>query len=143
MLCGCAQLFGIDETTRNSAPASLTVQRASIGARIVYAPQDLSASKATFLVPDEADPAGLARVAATEVEPGRWTAPITRAAPTLFDLPDFPKPIPRLFDFPQREVKTLFPVLEHPNAQAAPMGAALTVNVTLDAPVAGGERFEL
>jgi hypothetical protein len=143
MLCGCAQLFGIDETTRNSAPASLTVQRASIGARIVYAPQDLSASKATYLVPDEADPAGLVRVDATEVEPGRWTAPITRAAPTLFDLPDFPKPVLRLFDFPQRQVSAQLAVLEHPNPQAAPMGATIAVNVTLDAPAAAGERYEL
>lgn len=143
MLCGCAQLFGIDETTGNSSPASLTIQRASIGARVVYAPQDLSASKATYLVPDDVDPTGLVRVEATEVEPGRWTAPIIRAAPTLFDLPDLPKPIPRLFDFPQRQVRALFPVMEHPNPQAAPMGATIAVNATLDAAYTGAERFEL
>src|SRR5678810_1224784 len=109
MLCGCAQLFGIDETSggRDAPPppsASLTVQRVSIGARLVYAPQDLAGSMGTYLVPDEAAPGGLNRVPAMQAESGRWTAPIAAAAPILYDLPDYPKPIQRILDFPQTQV---------------------------------------
>ncbi|HSK05814.1 MAG TPA: hypothetical protein VK932_31420 [Kofleriaceae bacterium] len=143
MLCGCAQLFGLDETSGGPPSASLSFERVSIGARVVTAPQDLSGSMATYLVPDDADPTGLARVAAIEVEPGRWTAPITRPAPVLFDLPDYPEPVLRIFDFPQVEVKGLFGVLEHPSPQPAPEGATITVNTTLDVPFNGTDRFEL
>jgi hypothetical protein len=142
MLCGCAQLFGLDETS-GAAPASLTFQRASIGARIVYAPQDLSASMGTYLVADGVDPSGLTRVMAVQTEPGRWTAPFNQPAPILFDLPDSPTPLLRLFDFPRSEVKALFAVLEHPSPQPAPDGAMITVNVMLDAAYTGAERFQL
>jgi hypothetical protein len=143
MLCGCAQLFGLDETSGGPPSASLSFERVSIGARVVTAPQDLSGSMATYLVPDDADPTGLARVAAIQIEPGRWTAPITRPAPVLFDLPDYPRPVLRIFDFPQVEVKALFGVLEHPSPQPAPEGATITVNTTLDVPFNGTDRFEL
>ena len=142
LCCGCAQLFGLDETTGVQA-ASLTVQRASVGARVVLAPQDLSASTGKYLVPDEADPTGLLSVPVAQAEPGLWVAPVTGATPILFDLPDYPKPVLRLFDFPRPAVQALFAVLEHPNPQPAPMNATLTVNVTLDAPTTGAERFEL
>src|SRR5262249_6978783 len=82
-------------------------------------------------------------VPATQAELGRWTAPITGAAPILFDLPDYPKPIQRIFDFPQAEVKGLYGVMEHPNPQPAPAGATITVNATLDAAYTGTERVEL
>lgn len=143
LLCGCAQLFGLDETSGGPPSASLSFERASIGARVVTAPQELSGSMATYLVPDDADPTGLTRVAATQVEPGRWTAPITRPAPVLFDLPDYPTPVLRIFDFPQLEVKSLFGVLEHPDPQPAPDGATITVNTALDVPFNGADRFEL
>lgn len=144
LLCGCAQLFGLDETTGGGPkPASLSFQRASVGARIVYAPQDLSGSMARYLVPDEAQPTGLASVPATQAEVGQWTSTVMGAAPILFDLPDYPKPILRMFDFPTPAVKGLFGVLEHPSPEPAPAGATLTVNATLDAAYTGAERFEL
>ena len=142
MLCGCAQLFGLDETTGRPA-ASITFERVSVGASLVYAPQDLSGSMATYLVSDNADLSGLVRVAATQAELGRWSAPLTTPAPLLFDLPDFPKPSLRIFDFPQLELKAHHIVLEHPNPEPAPPGAMLTVNATLDTPFTGAERFEL
>ncbi len=141
MLCGCAQLFGLDDTTGSTA--SLTLERVSIGASLVYAPQDLSGLTATYLVPDAADPTGLVRVPAMQAELGRWTAPLATPAPILFELPDYPRPILRLFDFPQLEVKALYGVLEHPNPVPAPMDAMITVNATLDTPFTGAERFEL
>ena len=144
MLCGCAQLFGLDETTRGTPPStSLSLQRVSVGARIVYAPQDLAGSMGTYLVADDASPGGLSRVPAAQAELGRWTAPLTAAAPILFDLPDYPKPLQRIFDFPEAEVKGLYGVMEHPSPQPAPAGATITVNATLDAAYTGTERFEL
>jgi len=143
MLCGCAQLFGLDETSGGPRPPSLIVERVSVGARLTYAPQDLSASTGTYLVPNDAEPTGLVRVVAAQAEAGRWTAPITGATPILFDLPDYPKPIQRIYDFPQPDVKALFGVLEHPNPQPAPAGATITLNVTLDAAFTGAEKFEL
>ena len=139
LLCGCAQIFGLDETS-GRPPPSLTIQRASIGSSVVYAPQDLSTSIGAYLV---ADAAGITRVPVTQAELGRWTSTITRPAPLLFDLPDFPRPILRLFDFPEPEVKALFGVLEHPSPEPAPPGATLSVNVTLNSPHVAGERYEL
>lgn len=143
MLCGCAQLFGLDETSGRPPSASLTISRTSIGASVVYAPQDLAGSRAEYLVPGEADPSGLARVAATQTELGTWAAPLTEPAPILFDLPDAPAPILRIFDFPQLEVKALYGVLEHPSPEPAPEGATITVDATLDVAYTGAERFEL
>lgn len=142
-LAGCAQMFGLDETTAGAGPTSLTIQRASVGARIAYAPQDFTNLTATFLVPDEAEPTGLRRVPAMRGEAGTWVAPFNTPAAVLFDLPDNTPPIPRLFDFPQTAVKTLHAVLEHPSPQPAPDGATLTLGVTLDAIYTGAERFEL
>jgi len=142
MLCGCAQLFGLDETDR-APTTSLSFQRVSIGARLEYAPQDLAGSMAAYLVPDAAAETGLVRVPAVQAEPGLWTAPLPTPAPLLFDLPDYPKPLLRIFDFPQLEVSGLFGVLEHPSPEAAPVDAKLTVNAMLDAPTTGAERFEL
>lgn len=143
MLSGCAQLFGLDETSGGPQAPSLSFQRASVGARVVLAPQDLSASMGRYLVPTDAEPTGLSIVQAPQSELGLLTAPIVGAAPILFELPEYPKPIPRLYDFPRPAVKGLLPVLEHPSPQPAPMNATLTVNATLDAPFTGAERFEL
>jgi len=146
MLCGCAQMLGLDET-KGKPPAppttSLSIQRVSMGARLVYAPQDLSGLSGTYLIPDIAEPTGLQRVTAAQAELGRWAAPLDAAAPILFDLPDFPKPIPRIFDFPHADVKGLFGVLEHPSPEPAPVGAMITVSTTLDVPHNGADRYEL
>lgn len=143
LLGGCAQIFGIDETTGGAPATSLEIQRVSIGAKLVYAPQDLAASTATYLVADEADPTGLARVPAEQTETGIWTAPLRDPAPILFDLPDYPTPILRLFDFPTPQVKALFGVLEHPAPTPAPAGATITVNVTLDTAHVATDTYQL
>ena len=142
LLSGCAQLFGLDETTAG-AETNLRLQRVSIGARLVYAPQDLTGLTAAYLVADDAEPTGLARVPATQTELGTWTAPLREPAPLLFDLPDYPTPIPRMFDFPQLGQQALFGVMEHPGPQPAPEGATLTVNVTLDAPHTAADTYQL
>jgi hypothetical protein len=143
LLGGCAQLAGIDDTSGDGrVGVSLAVERTSIGATIVRTPQDLSASSAVYLVPDEADPALITEVPAVETEPGLWTADVFGPPPpVLFDLPDNP-PFQRLVTVPTRDLLTTFDVLEHPNAVPSDPNAMLGVNVTLDAPFVSG-TFDL
>src|SRR5215813_2600670 len=96
-LGGCAQLFGIDDTTGptggDDAPppaTTLAYTRISIGANAVRAPLDVTANTATYIPPDATDPSGIRRVPTTLVGTNEWTAPLTAAAPVFFDLPDFP-----------------------------------------------------
>jgi hypothetical protein len=144
-LCGCAQLFGLDETNGDGRlPVSLQFERVSIGATIQRSPLDLTSNTATYLVPDDVAPSGLTRVPATQSGIDTWTADIFDATPPIeFDLPDFPAPIQRLWDYPNKTLLGGFNVFEHPDPQPAPPGAMLTVNVTLDVPTVGNEGFQL
>ena len=53
-LTACAQLFGINDTTKSTPPgeATLTMTRESVGATVITAPQDISTLMSTFYVPD-------------------------------------------------------------------------------------------
>jgi hypothetical protein len=140
-LAGCAQIFGIDQTSAPAdapGPATATVEvtRMSIGATLVTAPQDLTGLMASFEVPDATDPSGLREIAATQSAMDTWSAAFPDANPeVLYTLPDYPTPVPRLMSF-GRAVKVLFGVLEHPGPQPAPAGATITLNVTLTVPYA-------
>lgn len=142
---GCAQLAGIDETS-GLVPAervSLQVDRLSIGATVVRAPQDLSMNMASFLVPDDAAAEGFTRVPAELTDVGLWTAEVPTGTPAVqFDLPDFPTPNQRVWQFETRQHKALFPVYEHPSPQPAPAGAMLTVMATLPSPYVTGQSFQ-
>ncbi|MDB4952675.1 MAG: hypothetical protein JWO36_244 [Myxococcales bacterium] len=146
-LTGCAQLFGIAETSAPDAPAgtvSLQVQRESIGATIVKGPQDLTGQTATFLVPDAADPSGYRRVPATlSASLDTWTAIIPDGTPLIeFTLPDYPEPMTRLLALPNRNILYSFYVYEHPAPVAPPSPASFDVNVTLPTPYAVNESFQ-
>jgi hypothetical protein len=147
---GCAQLFGIEDTTGPTGgddtppPAStLTYTRISVGATAVRSPLDVSANTATYIPADTTDPSGIRRVPTTLIGTSEWTAPLTVAAPVFFDLPDFPTPIKRIFDLPVQNVIGLFGVLEHPNAQPAPAGAQMNVDATLDVPYNGTDGLQM
>jgi len=144
-VAGCAQLAGLEETSGDGRTGvSLTIERVSIGATVVHAPLDLTGHSARYLVPDDLDPSGLTRVEATQDEVGTWTADIFNATPpVLFDLPEFPAPIQRLWDYSNKTVLGSFGVLEHPDPLPAPVNATLTVNVALDAPYTGVEAYQL
>lgn len=150
-LTGCAQLFGLDDTTGKTAgdddqpdATTLQYQRISVGATAVRAPLDITANSAEYLVPDSTTAAGIRRVDVTTVGTDSWSAALDgMAAPVFFDLPDFPAPIKRIFDFPQAHVKGLFGVLEHPNPQPAPGGAQMDVNATLDAAYNGTDLLRM
>lgn len=142
---GCAQLAGIDETTGLVPPdrVSLTVERLSVGASVVRAPQDLSANTASFLVLDDAIPEGFTRVPAELTDTNLWTAEVPTGTPAVqFDLPDLPTPLNRVWQFPTRNTKAMFGVYEHPSPQPAPAGAMLTVTATLPTPYVTGQSFQ-
>jgi len=142
---GCAQLAGIDETSGLVPPdrVSLQVDRVSIGASVVRAPQELSAQTASFLVPDDAAPEGFTRVPAELTDVGLWTAEVPAGTPAVqFDLPDFPAPLQRVWQFETRNHKAVFGVYEHPSPQPAPAGAMLTVTATLPTAYVTGQSFQ-
>src|ERR1044071_3273914 len=73
---GCAQLFGLDDTTGTTvdAPgpgAHASFRHASIGTTTITNPYDFTAAdKITFLVADASDPTGYRKVTPTIEAPG-------------------------------------------------------------------------
>ena len=144
-LGGCAQLAGIEDTNGDGrVGVSLAIERVSIGTTVVRTPQDLSANTATYLLADAADPALITPVVATETTPGTWSAEIFDVTPpVVFDLPDQPGPVfDRQIALPNRDIVTVFDVLEHPDPVPSVLTDTITVSATLDTPFAG-ETFEL
>jgi hypothetical protein len=142
-LMGCAQLFGIDNTSGPAAQpdapgpsSSLTVDRYSVGATIVQAPQDLSQlTAAQFFASDEAIPG-------TVTAANAWSVPADSTS-VQFELPDFPTPIQRTLALPDETMSTLFGVLEHPNPTPAPAPSSIAISVTLPTPIAAGESYQV
>jgi hypothetical protein len=148
-LAGCAQLFGLDETTApgDAAPpsASLQIDRISIGTTLERAPLDLTGQVATYLIADAAEPSGLRRVQATLTDShDGWTADIPEgsAAAVEFSVPE-DEPYRRLVAFPSHTIATLFGAYEHPSPEPAPMGGTLTATLALPSGYATGEYFRL
>jgi hypothetical protein len=145
-LTGCAQLAGIDETTGLIPPdqVSLSFERISVGATVERSAQDLTGYTATYLIVDPAAPEGLTKVFAQQSSFDTWAAKIPEGTPPImFNLPDYPRSIPRLWAFPNRNIKGLYGVMEHPHPTPAPDGAMLTVQAGLDTPYAAGEALSL
>jgi hypothetical protein len=145
-LVGCAQLAGIDETTGVVAAdeVSLQLEKVSIGATVVRSEMDLTGQSAEYLVFDDAEPDGIHHVPAELNTPDTWSAKIPDGTPPIrFFTPDYPEPVAKLWDFPQRNVFGLYGRLEHANPEPAPMGAMLTLSATLPAAYAATETFQL
>jgi len=142
LLTGCAQIWGIHDTSgagddAMTSQVSLSFERISLGTSPIHAPLDITGFHATYLVPDAGDPAGFVRVMAEETAPGTWSAPLTSPAPVLYELPDYPMTIPRMWDFPVADLRGSFGVYEHPNPTPAPSNAQLAINVALPSGYAG------
>ena len=140
LLAGCAQLFGIQETSSggdgpgaDTSPTSVTmeIQRISIGTTPARTAYDVSQLPANFLVPDSSA-AGFKRVKATAAG-DTWSAEIPDGTPAMeitLGL-DFPDMFRRLYSLPQRNMKVLYGLYEQPNALPAPVNGALGVMITL------------
>jgi hypothetical protein len=143
---GCAQLAGIDDTSGDGRLGlSLVIEHRSIGSTIVRTPQNLSASSATYLITDPADPAVVTPLPAEEIQLGTWGADVFDATPAVvFDLPDNPGPsFDRQIELPSKNLLTSFDVLEHPAPTVSALTDTIAVNTTLDVATVGNETFEL
>jgi hypothetical protein len=144
-LAGCAQLFGLAETTSPDAPAgtvSITFERKSIGASIVTAPLDLTGQTGTYLVADATDPSGYQRIPAA-VMGNAFSAIVPMGTPPVeLTLPDNPTtPIKRLYAIPNRNILATFAIYEHPNPEPAPSGATLNLSIALPTAFMPTESF--
>ncbi|MFT3692898.1 MAG: hypothetical protein QM831_07140 [Kofleriaceae bacterium] len=143
LLSGCAQLFGLDETSGDgsgiqpdASPSAVTteVQRDSIGTTLTRTPYDVSMLTANYLVPDSSA-AGFTRVKATGVG-DTWSAQIPDGTPAAeitlgLDLPDVFR---RLYALPQRNLKILYGIFEQEGAALLPTPPVDTLNITLNLP---------
>ncbi|HEX5061889.1 MAG TPA: hypothetical protein VFV99_21120 [Kofleriaceae bacterium] len=140
---GCAQLFGIDETTGGSDPTrvSLTMQRWSVGASVSKNPQDMSKEMGTFLVDDGAG--GFTKLAAEHSAADELSAALdTGTPPILFSLPD-QTPFQRLWATPNRDRRGVFAAFEHANALAPMPNSEIMLSATLPSGYASNESFRI
>ena len=147
-LAGCAQLFGIDNT---SAPpdvalppaGTLTIEHLSIGASIERNPQNLTGLTAAYYIEDSGDTSGLRRIPATATG-NVFSAELPDGVPAAVEvLVDDPNPYKHLIAFPNRDIKMFRSRYEHPNPEAAPVGGVFTVTMTLPTGYATGELLRL
>jgi hypothetical protein len=134
---GCAQLFGLDNTTGGDASVDVTtlqVQRVSIGASVIKSPQDLSAQTAQFLTEDGT------KVDGTLVGTDTFSAPLLGTPAVMFTLPDMFVPR-RLLALPSRAQKQIYAVYEHPGTQAPLPSSQIALSVTLPTAVVAGQSF--
>jgi hypothetical protein len=142
---GCAQIFGLDETSARPAdPAlvSFSLKRYAVGAQVVVEPMTLPATGATYLIPDPLENGGFRKVPATLVPPNQWQAEIPVGTDTQlrFSVPD--DTVVRHFALPQRTLTALYGYLGKLTTEDAPGAASFAFNVGLDRPYAAGESFQ-
>jgi hypothetical protein len=130
---GCAQLFGLDETTELPAVVSFTVKRYAVGSQLVVEPMDLTGGTATYLIADPADPSGFRKVPTTSPALGQWDGEVAVGVePQLrFTLPG-ETGLTRHFALAPRTVHGLYGYLGKPTSTPAPPAAALSFSVTLE-----------
>jgi hypothetical protein len=137
-LSGCAQLFGIDNTSGPTGTATLQLNRKSVGATVVSNPLDISTLTATFVVPNAANPMAPTLVPGTMAAMDTWTANVGSAQPSVeFTLPDLPMPYEHLWALPSQMVRGHFVAFEHPGMQPAPSATTEMVSVMLPGAYAG------
>ena len=154
LLCvGCAQLFGLHETSSGGSdtdsgvpPSAVSVemQLISVGPTAARTPYDVTNLTANFLVADSTTAAGLKRVKATATG-DLWSAAIPDGTPAMeislgLDVPD---PFRRLYAIGQRNLKILYGIYGHADDVAAPATGALNVTLTLPSPSTADEGIQL
>ncbi|HET9993037.1 MAG TPA: hypothetical protein VFQ65_31095, partial [Kofleriaceae bacterium] len=149
---GCAQLFGLHETTGGGSAdsgvppseVSVEMQLISVGPTAARTPYDVTNLTANFLVPDGSTAAGFKRVKATPAG-DLWSAAIPDGNPPVeinlgLDLPD---PFRRLYAVEQRNLKILYGIYGHSDDVPAPAAGSLTVTLNLPSPSAANEGIQL
>lgn len=139
---GCAQIFGLDETSLEPPVLRFDLKRYAVGATVVVEPMDLAAGTVTYLVPDPTETSGFRKVPATSPQLGQWQGdiPLGTDAQLRFTIPD--DAIVRLIALPRRKITALYGYLGRPVIDAAPAGATLSFNVSLEKPYAAAESLQ-
>ena len=147
-LAGCAQIFGIDNT---SAPpdvalpprGTLTIERLSIGASMQRNPFDTTGITSSYYIEDSADTSGLRRIPAT-VAGNVFSADLPDGVPASVEtLVNDPNPYKRLIAFPNRDIKWSQGFYEHPSPEAAPPAGVLNVTLTLPTGYEAGQLIRI
>lgn len=140
---GCAQLFGLDETTALPPLVSFTVKRYAVGSTVAIEPMDLTGGTATYLIVDPAAPSGFRMVPTTSPAIGQWDGdvPVGIEAALRFTLPGETN-LTRHFSLAPRTVHGLYGYLGKLVTTPAPPAASLSFSVTLEKPFAAGERLQ-
>jgi len=152
VVAGCAQILGLDNTsgpgmqvTPDAPPGTvnLHVVRRSIGATVVDNPADLTGlPMARWLVDDGAG--GYTSVAATLLGTDTWEGAIPTGTPAIeFTMgSDYPDEYRRMVAIPQRDIKYLYGIDEHPDPQPIPSPAeSFTATMSLTSAYATGDSF--
>jgi hypothetical protein len=145
-LAGCAQLFGIDNTSAPAdvalpAGATVTLSRVMFGATIAVEPANLTGHTATYYIADDTETSGL-RAIPTTAAGNVWTGDVPDGVPASVDItvPD-PGAPRRFYAFPNRDLLLQYGV--YTQGADAPANAMLTVSVTLPTPYADGDSFQM
>jgi hypothetical protein len=147
LFVGCAQLAGIDNTSKGSdagTPVStLQLEHVSVGKTIIKSPHAIAGLNASYLVPDAAAAGGQRKVVPTVTGTDTWTADTGGiAVPIQFKTDELPTPNLRILDFPTASLRWPIAILEHPNAEPAPGGSTIDINVGLPS-LQAGETYQL
>ncbi len=141
---GCAQLFGIDNTSGPDGQpqdlVTLDITRVSIGTSIVTEPQDISINSATFYTTDPDDPTSISETVAAE-SGSEWSAQIDGTPSVVFTLPDYPMTLDHIMSLPSRTQTYGFDFYGHPNSQPPADAATVTLQATLPTPFAATESL--
>jgi hypothetical protein len=142
---GCAQIFGIDETSGPSvdpARVSVTMQRWSIGASVSKNPLDMSMETGEFLLDDGAG--NFTKLPAEHTAPETLSALLPEGTPpAVFSLPDVPTPYKRLWAMPARDRRGVFSAYEHPSPEEPLPNSSIMLQVALPSPYVSSESFRL
>lgn len=142
---GCAQLFGLDETSGPDVDptlVSLTMQKWSIAADVSKEPLDLTDHMPTFLADDGAG--GFTRIAGEITEPGVASASVPDGAlGVMFTLPDLPTPYARLWQTPSRHHRGIFAAFGRPNAEEPLPNSEIVLTATLPSAYQSNEAFRI
>jgi hypothetical protein len=139
VVAGCAQIAGISNTTAQG-PATLEIQRASVGATVTMTPLDLSLDPPTFLVPDPTATCGMALAIASPAAPATWSVQADGTPASLYTAPDG-----TIYElaFASRAQRDVFWAYEHPNPTPPGASSQLAMNVMLPSPYAAMQTFSL
>lgn len=144
-VAGCAQVFGIDNTSgRDADPARVSVQmqKVQIGATVIKGALDLSMQSATFLEDDGAG--GFATTPGEFQPPDTFSAAIPVGTPgVMFTTPNQPTPLKHLWTTPARNRTGNYVLFEHADPQEPYPTSALTLQVTLPTAFVSSERFRI